>query len=105
MPRSSQSAAILRRVASPPGEDGRMRRSASSALRPFQCQPPIVLAPAGTCRGTAGANILPGMSNQPRSQAWAADDPRQHARQRRAVARGVLLAVPPPCGLYGTKAS
>jgi hypothetical protein len=27
------------------------------------------------------------------------DDPRQHARQRRAVARRVMLAVPPPCDL------
>jgi hypothetical protein len=30
---------------------------------------------------------------------WPANDPRQHARQRRAVDRSVLLAVPPPCDL------
>jgi hypothetical protein len=28
-----------------PGECGRMRQSAASAVRPLQCQPPIVLRP------------------------------------------------------------
>jgi hypothetical protein len=46
MPRSSQCAAILERVASPPG-GGRMRQSAASPLRPLQ-------VPAGHLAPEAG---------------------------------------------------
>jgi hypothetical protein len=53
------------------------------------------VAPAGTCRALL-ARISSRHEHTTTISGRAANDPRQHARQRRAVARRVLLAVPPP---------
>jgi hypothetical protein len=84
-----------------------MRQSASSPLRPLQCQPPIILRPSpAPCPAVArtGRNLpwhcwreYPPRHEQP-TTGRAADDTGQYACQRRAVARRVLLAVPPPGG-------
>ena len=69
-----------RRVAEKLAQCHRGTRTSPVSLRPLQCQPPIILrsgpapcpAVAHTGRNlpcTAGANILPGMSTRPRSQA------------------------------------
>jgi hypothetical protein len=76
-------------------------------LRPLQCQPPIVLRPGpAPCPAVArtGRNLPchcwgeypPRHDHTTTISGRATNDPRQHACQRRAVARRVLLAVPPP---------
>jgi hypothetical protein len=92
------------------GEDSRMRPSVASSLRPLQCQPPIVLRPGpAPCSAVArtGRNLPwhcwreypPRHEHTTTISGWPANDHRQHARQRRAVARRVLLAVPPRSGV------
>jgi hypothetical protein len=74
MPRSSQCAAILRRVASPPGEGGRMRQSAASPLRPLQRQPPLdlhrqtMLTRLHQLRGVGDAKVLKSLGRSPKGR-------------------------------------
>jgi len=63
---------------------------------------PAPVSRAGCSRqfGRASAPMMPHRVHNEHTtiSGRAADDPRQHARQRRAVARGVVLAVPSsPC--------
>jgi hypothetical protein len=86
-----------------------MRQSAASPLRPLQCQPPIVPRPGpAPCPAVAltGGNLPwhcwgeypPRHEHTTAISGRAANDPRQHARQRRAVARGVVPPMPPSGG-------
>jgi hypothetical protein len=70
-------------------------------LRPLQCQPPIILRPGlAPCTAVArtGRNLPwhcwreypPRHEHTTTIAGGAANDPRQHARQRRPVARGVV---------------
>jgi hypothetical protein len=64
-------------------------------LHPLQCQPPIVLA-SRDLPWHCWREYPPRHEHTTTIPGWPANDPRQHARQRRADARRVLLAVPPP---------
>ena len=71
MPGLSQGAAILRRVASSPGEGGRRGHSSASAVRAGQCQPcrPSHRHGRRAFRQPRRRSILTGMSTRPRSPA------------------------------------
>jgi hypothetical protein len=79
-------------LASPPGEGSRMRQSVAERASCFSV-PTAERAPGRNLPWHCWGEYPPRHEHTTTISGRPADDPRQHARQRRAVAR---LAVPPP---------